>query len=290
MALNLGFWIAESVGGLFRHRLTAALTILGMSLTLWILGLLLLLWRNVEEYRDHLLEGLQIEVFLEPGLAPETETQIREQIALFDGIKEVRYVSPEEAAEIFAREFGGEIFAILEENPLPPSLKVALEPNRRGSQNAAEIAKKIERIPGADEVVFQGGLVELLETKFNALLKTLAAIGGLIFAATAAIFFQGVKLSLAARRDYVNALFLNGAKISAIKLPFVLEGAMTGLIAGAAAYGGVVLTHLILDRYFITLSYSGEMFLLTPAGIFLGLGGAIMAVDRNLEKFLLDKM
>ncbi len=289
MALNLGFWTVESLRGLMRHRLTAGLTITGMALTLWILGLALLIWSNVEEYRGRIMEGLQIEVFLEPGLSRGVQDKIGEQIAAFDGIKEVNYISPEQAAEIFAREFGGEIFAILEENPLPPSFKVTLNSDRRSAGNASRVSGKIEGISGVDEVAFQGSVVEMLEARFDTLLKTLLAVGGLIFIGTAALFFQGVKISLAARKDFINALFLTGAKIGTIKFPFILEGAVAGLIAGAAAYSGVVVTHLILNKYLMSLSYSGEMFLLTPVGIVLGYGGAVMAVNRSLDKYLLEK-
>ena len=289
MARNLGFWLLEGVRGLMRHRLTAAVTILGMTLSIWIFGVIYLIWSNVRDYRNKLISGFQMEVFMEPAVSSNELAEVGDLIADLDGVEQVDFVSPQQAAEIFAKEFGGEIFAILENNPLPASFKVTVKPSKNTARLAEELKGKITSMRGVDEVAYQGGLIELLEKRFDSLIKALLAVTGILFIGTMFVFFQGIKLSLASRSVFVSSLFLCGAKINTIKLPFVLEGIMTGLVAGAVAYFGITTVTFIIDRFFISLEITGFPALAIPAGAALGFLGASFSVSRNLTPFLLEK-
>lgn len=286
MALNLGFWFAEGAKGLLYHRLTAMITIVGMALSLWLFGFLYLIMMNLQAYRISLTKGFQLEVFLEPATNFELHQHIREQIAKLDGIIEIEYIDSEKAAEIFAREFGKEIFNILEHNPLPASYKVNLDPKNRSVEYAEELSRQISQFPGVDEVVFQSGLMELLENKFDALSKSLLIFGILILSGTMAVFYQGIKLSLKVRKNFIYTLVLAGANFRTIKLPFIFEGIITGLIAGIGSYAGLLAAHFLLNRFFITLTLPDWLYMLVPAGLIFGLAGAAFSVSKIPKSFL----
>ena len=285
--MNFGFWILEGVRGFFSHRLTAAIAVAGMALSLWIFGFLYLAWENLSEYRRETLAGFQLEVFLDVTSSEENHNSIGEQISALDGIIGVEYISRREAADIFSEEFGEEIFQILEENPFPASFKVNLASSNLNDEDAERLAKKIGSIPGVDEVIFHGRLLNLLQEKFDAVLRLFLAVGGVVLLGTMAVFLQGIRLSIISRRNFVNALLLAGAKFNAVRLPFILEGLLTGIIAGVSAYAGLIVIQFFIDRFFITFGFNNIVYLLIPTGMALGLIGSLISVGSSLKGYLM---
>ena len=278
----------EGIRGFFSHRLTAAIAVAGMGLSLWIFGFLYLVRENLSEYQHKLLAGFQLEVFLDITSSAENHSSIGEQISTIDGIIDVKYISPREAANIFSEEFGEEIFQILEENPLPASFKVTLTSSHFTDKETGRLVKKIENIPGVEEVIFHGRLLGLLLEKFDAFLGLLLTVGGVILVGTMAVFLQGIRLSIISRRNFVNALLLAGAKFNTVRFPFILEGFLTGVIAGVSAYIGLVIIQFFIDRFFITFGFDSILYLLIPTGVVLGLFGALISVRANLKGHLMD--
>ena len=288
MAMNLIFWAAEGAKGFLYHRFTAVTALLGLCLSLWLFAFLLLVWNNLSNYRQSLLEGFRLQVFLETAAGDNGHRQIEDEISNLAGIKEIEYISPEEAARIFSREFGDEIFGIVDDNPLPASIMITLRGDVDPVYKAAQLKREIESLDGVDEVIYQGDILALFESKFKSLIWLLSITGGLILAVSMLIFTQGIRLSIAGRRRFVNTLLLSGAKYSTIRLPFIFEGFLTGSAAGLAAYIGISAVRLVVDQFLFPLPVSGPLYMVIPVGILLGLGGTMVQVRRNLKGFSLD--
>jgi cell division transport system permease protein len=283
MALNLGFWLIEGVRGFFHHRITAVVTILGMAMSLWIFGFFYLVWENLERYKQKLLSGFQLEVFLDVASDAANHRAIGEQISSLDGIKDVVYISKQEAAKNFALEFGDEIFGILEENPLPASFKVTTSSTKNFNVTARFLARQIEALPGVDEVVFQGSLMEIIEKRFHDFSRTFLIVGGVILLGTMIIFIQGIKLSISSRKNFVNSMLLAGAKFRVIRFPFILEGVLTGVFSGAVAYLGLILIQFLVNKFLLNFDLVPGLYILVIMGTFLGFFAAIISVSRNLR-------
>ena len=288
MAVNLLFWMAEGAKGLFFHRFTAVITILGMTLSLWLFGVIYVFWSNLEDYRLTLLEGFKLEIFLEPGSHPDSHIEIGEQIQSLNGIKEVTYISVDDAAKVFAQEFGDDLFDILEYNPLPASFSAVIESDRRNTALAEKLTVEIEKLPGVDEVVYQSTILELLEGKFNIISNSMLIFSLLIFSGTMIVFLQGIKLSMIERKNIIYTFIISGAKFSTIRLPFIFEGFITGTISGVLAYAGIFISIIISNIYLLELSVQPGMIIVIPAGAALGLFGAIISVRKNPQKMLVE--
>jgi len=286
MALNTGFWLSEGIKGIFLHKLTSSLTIAGMALTLWLVGISYLFWGNLNDYRNALFSGFRFDVFLETGSDEGLHHSIGEQIESINGIKSVEYVSPREAAEIFSDEFGGEVFSILEYNPLPASFRVMIEATDQNLKSAQKLADSINDIEGVDEIQFQYGLIEMLEKKFNAVSGFLLFFISIFILGTMIVFFQGMKISILARRNIIYTLLVSGAKHVVIRLPFVFEGGFIGLISGILSYAGVIITHFFINRLFLDLKSMEWLYLLIPIGFLWGILTALLLVRKQPQFYL----
>ena len=286
MALNLGFWIFEGFRGIFYHRLTAAVSIMGIGLSLWIFGFIYVAWENLNDYRKNLLSNLQIEVFLDTEIGPASHQRIGEQILALDGINNIEYISIEQAAEIFAEDFGDELFDILEDNPLPASFKIELNPQYISAENIQLSIASIEALQGVEEAVFHGDMLQNIKYRFKNIFLSLAVSASLILAAAMIVFFQGIGLSIRARKDFVNSLILSGAKIETIRIPFVWEGVLIGCIAGVLALAALVLIVFLTDHFLISMRLPDRLILIIPAGILSAYIGASISSRRYLHGFL----
>ncbi len=286
MALNPDFWIAEGFRGIFTHRFTSTVTIIGISLSLGIFGFLYLLWENIQQYRQDLLSSFEIEVFIDPSVPESEHSNIGELIKELDGINNVEYVSKEEAAEIFARDFGEELFEILEENPLPASFKASIAPDYRTSVRTQALIERINGIQGVDESVFHGSLLEKLNFSFNTFARVLIFIGLILLSVAMAVFFQGIGLSIRARQSFINSLLLTGARFGAIRLPFIMEGFFIGLISGVIAYAALLSVSLVIDRFFINFVFIKQVYIFIPLGTLLGFLGSLLSTNKNLKGYL----
>jgi len=286
MALNTGFWLIEGLRGIFVHRFTAAVTIVGIGLSLWIFGFIYLLWGNIQRYRDDVLSNIRIEAFLDTNIPDSQHISVGEQIAALGGFTGVIYISREEAAKIFAEDFGEDLFEILDDNPLPASFKLTLAPGYRETAKSQALVDQLEKIPGIEEAVFHGSLMDAVDSRFKSFSKMLAGCGLLILCGTMLVFIQGIGLSIKGRKAFINSLLLSGVKFSAIRFPFILEGIFTGAIAGSAAYLILLSGSVIIDNYFLTFVFSKNLFWIIPAGAVLGLLGSVISANRNLRGYL----
>ncbi|MBC8278559.1 MAG: hypothetical protein H8E46_10030 [FCB group bacterium] len=286
MALNLGFWIYEGFRGIFYHRLTAAVSIMGIGLSLWIFGFLYVAWENLNQYRENLLSGLQIEVFLDTEIGPASHQKIGEQIMVLDGINNIEYISTDKAAEIFAEDFGDELFEILEDNPLPASFKVRIEPEYLNTDSTRKLIDRISTLRGAEEAVFHGDLLQKIRYRFKNISLSLAVAASLILIAAVIVFFQGIGLSIRARKDFVNSLVLSGAKIETIRIPFIWEGILIGFIAGTLACAALIIIVFLTDKFLISMHLPDKLLLIIPAGTIAGYAGALVSARNHLRGFL----
>jgi len=286
MALNMGFWLGEGFRGVFIHRFTSVVTVMGIALSLWIFGFIYLIWGNIQKYRDSILSNIQIEAFIDTVIPESEHKKIREQISALEGITDIIYVSKEEAARIFAEDFGEDLFEILDDNPLPASFRLTLAPNKRETVKAEALIDKLENIKGIEEAFFHGSLMDAVDYRFRSFSRIIAGSGLLILCGTMLVFIQGIGLSIRGRKAFINSLLLSGVKFQAIRLPFILEGLITGIIAGGAAYILLLASAFLIDYFLLAFTFYKNLYWIIPAGVILGLIGSLISTNRNLRGYL----
>jgi len=286
MALNAGFWIAEGFRGILLHRLTAAVSIAGLALSLWLCGMLYLVWGNLTGYKQSLFSAFQIDVFLDVNSSAETHSRLQEQISALPGITNTEYISTDEAAKIFARDFGDELFQVLDDNPLPASFKITLSPDYRNSARAQTVIDKIERLPEVDEVLFQGALLEDLNRRFHNFSRIVTYIAAAVFIGSALIFLQGMALSFRARQTYIYSTLLSGATANSLRLPFIIEGLLSGTLSGISALAALGLVQYAIAKFLTPFQFYDKTILLIPLGTIIGSLISFFSINYNLKKRL----
>jgi len=274
-----------------------------IAVSLFILGIFMLLALNVNKLADQLDSQVQINVYLQTGATPEKAKQIEREIKRIPEVKSVVYVPKEEGLQRFRESMGEEGKAALdgydkENNPLPDAFEVeAFDP-----QKIAFVAKQIEAINLTDpdksieKVKYGKDTIEKLFSITNAVRNIgIVIVLGLTVMAMFLISTT-IKMTIIARRREISIMKLVGATNGFIRWPFFIEGAIIGffgslLSAAVLLYGYSQLvesTSATVGLYMLQFSSLDEVRgsvggSIMALGTLLGIFGSTISVRRYLR-------
>ena len=282
--MNLGYAIAEAFRSIRRVPLMSAVSVGTISLSLMVFGLFLLVTFNVRQELAGLQAQVDVEAYLEASVTDDLLVRLQAEVASVPGVAAVRYVSTEEARERFVADFGDTLLNLLEENPLPASIVVTLTEDQRNAAGAESVAERIEALDGIDDVIFGRRWVERLDRLILVLSAVSILIGLVVSLASVFVISNTVKLTVWARRDAVEIMKLVGATDRFVKLPFLIEGTLQGLVGSAVA-----LAILYGIYWYVAPEIGGLTFLPVPVlGAIAGMGAVLGGIGSqiSLKQFL----
>lgn len=278
--------LAEALRGMGKNRLMSLLSLGVVGLSLFILGLFLLVTGNVFRAIQLAEERVEIAAYLTEDLSESEILKLKERVQAIQGVEEVEYVSRERALAWLRQELKREpeLLEALETNPLPPSLEVRVVQELRNPSALSRMAHKIALLKGVEEVDYGKEWVERL-ARFAQLLVGIDLLLGVIFSlASVFLVSNTIKLTVFARREQIEIMSLVGAADRFIRAPFLLEGFLHGLVGGGiASLCLYALYGLLSVRVEGLLFLSKEVFVgLITFGAVLGYLGSLFSVRRFL--------
>lgn len=290
------FW-RSAAGGLRHSPFVHFIAITTIAIALFAAGLARTAGRALDGLLSSLGGEVEVTVYLAPELPADKVEALRAQLETTSGGRAV-LVNPDEALKRLARELGdlGEALAQLPENPLPPSVEVAVAPERRTPEGLEALAGQVRTLPGVTGVDYGQEAVERLTAIARALRYGGLVAFAVVLFATIIIVSATLQLAIYARREEIEIQKLVGATDRFVKAPFLIEGLLQGLLGAAVAlvglwvFGRVVGPTLSSLFSFLLGPSSGEPLVrtglaleLVAAGGALGLVGSFIAVGRFLR-------
>ena len=149
-------------------------------------------------------------------------------------MEDFRFVSKEEALARFERDFPqlAGIIHDLKENPFPPSYEIVFKKGIDSPFVVSSFLEEIRELDGIDEVQFNQEWLEKLIGVSKIIRAVGFFLGGILVLASFFIISNVIKLSVYARQNEIEIFRLVGATNSFIKIPFIIEGTILGLIGG----------------------------------------------------------
>ncbi len=243
---SLRYALKQALKNIKRNGLMSLISVSTVTITLSILGILILLVSNLNFFATNLEQKLEISAFLAEGLSQSQQNQIEDQLLAFDNIQEVTFVSKEEALKNLEESMVDkkDLFdTIREDNPLPDSFEVHVN-EVEGIPATANYIKDIE---GVQEVYYGQDIVEQLLTLTKTLRKAGTVFMGLLLLATMFLISNTIKLTVFARRKEIEIMKLVGATNWFIRWPFMLEGIFIG------SFGSLISIFIIFQIYRLIL-------------------------------------
>jgi cell division transport system permease protein len=295
--------IREGVKNVGRNGWMTFASMSSIAVSLFILGIFMLLALNVNKLADQLDNQVQINVYLQVDTVKQKAEEIERTIKRIPEVKSVTYVPKAEGLKRFRESMGEEGKEALdgyenENNPLPDAFEVeAFDP-----QKVAYVAKQIEAINLTDpsksisKVKYGKETIEKLFSITNAVRNI--GIFIVLGLAVMAMFLISttIKMTIIARRREISIMKLVGATNSFIRWPFFIEGAIIGfggsfISTAVLLYGYSQLvqsTSAAVGLYMIEFSSLDEIRVLVGGtiialGTLLGVWGSTISVRRYLK-------
>lgn len=283
--------MSEALRSFRRTPLLSALSVASIGFSLFTIGLFGLVALNFRQTLRTLAERVEVVAFVLRGTPTEEITAASSDVQAFPEVLEVRFVS-EDSALARARselvEFK-EAYRDLETNPLPASLEIRLKPEFRDAEHARLVAERLHAYPFVDDVRYGLDWVQRLDR-----LRNLAAAVGLVIGlafAIVAIVIIGVtiRITVLQRAREISIMRLVGATNRFIRGPFLLEGAIKGMLGGGLA---ILMCRATLEVFRQTagevargLVFFGslELGVVVLFGMLIGLMGSLLSVGRHLR-------
>ena len=285
MITGYRYAIVEGFRGLKRAKFSTSISIFTIFLSLVIIAVFLIFILNVHWIVAQIQSRMELEAFIDNSYIQPQIDQLLLQIHEIEGVEEVRYISKQEAAEIFREQFGEDAFKILEDNPLPASFQIRLKPEYRSSEPTQNIFSEILKLDGIDEIIYRHDLLMILERYMHIFLVVIIVMAGLLALSSMILVSNTIKLIIYSRRKTIEIMKLVGATRSFIRRPFLIEGIVQGCLGGGLAALLFYLLFKIINIEIPNLIFVDTRIylLLLILGIVLGFSGSVIALRKFIK-------
>lgn len=293
----------ESFKSIIRNGWLSFASASSISISLFILGVFLILALNVNYLADQAISDVEIQVFMEMDTNEQQLTTMQNRIGSISQVSEIRFVSREEGIQILKEKFGDDVSQLFEgyegdDNPLNDSFLVKV-------YDADDIDYVADRIKELDERHAEPQIFKIVYGKevVDALLRITKAVRNIGLVLVAGLSFTAIflisntiKLTILARRREISIMKLVGATNGFIRWPFFIEGALLGIIGSLIpvlvllyGYGKLIDTSqldfgiMMIQLLSIEDITKSVFSLLMGIGIVIGIWGSTISVRKFLK-------
>ncbi|MCX8019239.1 MAG: permease-like cell division protein FtsX [Chitinophagaceae bacterium] len=276
-----------------RGRPSYFMAILGVTLVLFLLGIIGWLMINAKKLGEYFKENVEVRAYLRGDLNARDSAALMQYISSKPYTRSIRYVSKEEARKIFMQEENEDWSKVLDENPLPNAIYFRIKRQYVQLDSLSNIKKDLEQQTYVSDVRYP----EVLVGKLN---KNLKIIGGILLALVVLVSIvviilidNTIRLAMFSNRFLIKTMQMVGATRGFIARPLnqraMINGAISGILASAALYAIILILQGIVDG--LRTIHDGRLLLiLFLILIFLGILITYYSTNRSVLKYLKMKL
>jgi len=247
MAINANYVIRETTANLTRNITLTVASVLTVFVTLAIVGTIVLVRQGAQNLTERYQDGVEFIVYVDPDISDEQLVEVRGSLEDNPGVREIEYIDRDATYADFRELFKGQDTMIenVRASDLPTSFRV--KPIDSDVNTVQGLVNLYRQQPGVFEVSAATEVIRQLKGMSDFLNQGLTVFGVLLLAASALLILNTVRTAMFARRREIEVMKLVGATNWFIRVPFMLEGLVQGLIGGLLAIGFVFLARGWID-------------------------------------------
>jgi len=228
-------------------------TIIGITLVLYMLGLLGLTILHAKKISDYVKENIGFSVIMKDDVKEADILQLQKSLDAAEFVKFTEYVTKERAAEDLKNDLGEDFISFLGYNPLLPSIEVKLNAHYANNDSLEVIENKLLLNNNIKEVLYQKSLVHLVNENIKKLSFLLLAISILFLFIAIALINNTIRLAVYSKRFIIKSMQLVGATQGFIRKPFIAKGLIQGIVAAVLTIALLVVSLYWAQKEFVEL-------------------------------------
>jgi len=296
MAMKVDYVAKETFSNLKRNLSMASAALITVAVSLTLAGGALLVKRGVDRATIQWRGNVELSVFMKADASPPESEAVDRQLKAMPEVKRFHYVSKPEAFTEFKKIFANEpdVRDAIGVDQIPPSYRVV----PRQAEQTRLIGDRFANTAGVLRVSYAKDEVEALVSITKFLQIMLWTVAVVLLGAACLLILNTIRMAIFARRREVAVMKLVGASNWFIRVPFMLEGLVQGVIGAVAACSMVFVLRAffqswiqgshsdvqLFKQFLVTgADVTGTGLLLLLVGMIVGTVGSAVAVSRFLD-------
>jgi len=269
------------------------MSILGVTLVLFLMGIIGLITINGRKIITSLKESLEVQVFLKQNIKDTARERLQTYIDAQPYVKEIQYTDKETAKKEWIKTGGEDFTEFIDNSLLPPSIDFKLKADFLDSARLVAIKADLSQYPIVDEVKYPTAVVQKMTSNLRMVSIYLLIAAILISAVVIILIDNTIRLAMFSNRFLIKTMQMVGATRWYIAKPLdmraVINGAISGLIATAIVYLLVISLESFFEG-FRALRDTQSLLLLGFVLIVLGICITVFSTHRSVLKYLRMKL
>ena len=240
---KINFFLGEVFRNFTRNAAMQLTAIGTVAVTIVLLGVFLYVRAGIAHLGSDVFSQITISTYMKTTATQAQVDAVRTALAKDERIQTAAFVSKKDGLAQLRDRMKGQIdTSILTENPLPDKFRVSV----RDPQLVPAVAASIRKLPGVDSVDYGQEVVQRMLQLANVGRRVGLAVIALFVLVAGIIISNTIRLTVFARRREISIMQLVGATNMYIRLPFICEGLLDGIVGAGLAIGVLALARASL--------------------------------------------
>lgn len=289
------YLIKEGYENLKKHGSKTFSTMLIICATMLVLGIFMILFTNVNKNVETVKVEQGIQAFIEDTATDADIEYIKDAIKKIDGVGEIRYISKDEAYEDAKNVFKDQEYFLegLDKVQIFPASYVV---KFADIEKADNIKSQIEKIDGIYKVKYNSYTINAVISISKIANIFLLGIGVVLLVVSIFIISNTIKLAVYSNKREIFIMRYIGATNKFIKKPFVIEGAIMGIVSALISFMLISIAYVVIYAripkvgsslgVFGFIPYTSLWWMILAIYIVLGLFIGILGSSISIKKYL----
>jgi cell division transport system permease protein len=269
------------------------MSILGVTLVLFLLGIIGWLIINAGKLGQHFQENVEVNVYLRENLNPKDSAALMQYIISKPYVREPVYTTKAMAKKKYMGDGNEDWDKVLTENPLPASIDFKLKRNYVNVDSLSIIKADLEQQTYVSDVQYQRALVDKLNKNIRRISAILLIIAVILSLVVIFLIDNTIRLAMFSNRFLIKTMQMVGATRLFISKPMDIRAIINGAISGAIAVTAVFLMIMIAENYIPDMKAihdNSSLVMLFFGLIILGICITLFSTHRSVLKYLKMKL
>jgi cell division transport system permease protein len=269
------------------------MSILGVTLVLFLLGIIGWLVINANKLGDYFKESVEVRAHLRGAVTAQDSAALVQFIASRPYVKEYTFITKEKAKQHYLDDGNQDWTGVLDENPLPNSINFKLKNQYVQSDTLVNIEKEILQNGLISDVHYPKELVSNLNRNIRRISIILLALAVILCIVVIVLIDNTIRLAMFSNRLLIKTMQMVGATRGFIAKPLniraIINGAISAIIAIALVYGLILVAENFLPEL-SALRDTGTLILLFLILVVMGICITLFSTYRSVRKYLRMKL
>jgi cell division transport system permease protein len=269
------------------------MAVLGVSLVLFLLGLLGWFVINANKLGENFRENIEVQVYVRENISPNDSAALVQFVAARPYVKNYEYVTKEMARKQFVGTGNDDFMSVLTQNPLPASVDFRIKSEYANADSLNKIKADFSQNIAVDEVKYNKKLVTNLDDLIRKISVILLLVTVGISIAVIILIDNTIRLAMFSNRFLIKTMQMVGATRWFIAKPMDRRAIVNGAISGLIAIGGIVGIIFASEKWLPEIRALRDYTMLSAMFVvifLLGIGISFISTHRSVVKYLKMKL